>query len=64
MSRANAVTGGVPTSEELSKEELRLLAEHGSNELTRALGLVLLYKKDERLDKLKELVGDSRGDSS
>jgi hypothetical protein len=64
MSRGNAVTGGVPTSEELSKEELHLLAEHGSNELTRALGLVLLYRKDERLDKLKELVGDSRGDSS
>lgn len=44
-----------------TENELELVAEHGSNPLTRALATVQLAKKQGRLDELRELIDEPGG---
>lgn len=46
------------TSDEPTVEDLRLVAHHGSGPLVRALAVVQLAKRQDRLDDLIDLMGD------
>jgi len=48
-------------TDELTDEDLRLVARHGSGPFERALATVSLARRHDRVDELRELVDDGGG---
>jgi len=50
--------------DEPTDEELRMVVRHGSGKLTRALAATKLAKRQDKLEELREMVGDCGGDAT
>jgi len=61
MSKLHREASSTGPREELSGDQLRMLAEHGDTPFIKSLAWVLLYKKKEKLDRLKTVIEDSGG---